>query len=284
MEQAIEHILVIANYSKKEVEAIIREMQAYFDKKNTAVHVFGYSDTIPSFVLSKADIAFSLGGDGTLLHTARLVAINHIPILGINLGDFGFITEISKNEWVEVYEKYVTNNLSLSERLMINATLIRDNNIISVFHGLNDAVIHSCGISRLTRFTAYFSNRDIGRYRADGVIIATPTGSTGYSIAAEGPILHPEMEAMILNPICPFTLSNRAIVIPGNEKIRIELDKIQRTELILTIDGQETVPLFPGDNVLIERSEYKTHIIKSDKRNFYGILRAKLNWSGEPNA
>ena len=89
---------------------------------------------------------------------------------------------------------------------------------------------------------------------------------------------------MILNPICPFTLSNRAIVIPGNEKIRIELDKIQRTELILTIDGQETVPLFPGDNVLIERSEYKTHIIKSDKRNFYGILRAKLNWSGEPNA
>jgi len=280
----MEHILVIANYSKKEVDSVIREMYSYFDKKNITVHVCGYNKTVPTELLTKADLAISLGGDGTFLHTARIVAENNIPVLGINLGDFGFITEISKNEWVETYESYITHNLALSERLMVNATLIRDNETISVFHGLNDAVIHSCGISRLTRFTVYFSNTNIGRYRADGVIIATPTGSTGYSIAAEGPILHPEMEAMILNPICPFTLSNRPIVIPGNETIRIEIDSFQRTELILTVDGQETVPLLPGDNVFIKKSEYKTHIIKSVKRNFYEILTAKLNWSGEPNA
>jgi NAD+ kinase len=284
MERIVKHILVIANYSKKEVESIIREIHTYFEEKDIAVHVFGYNETIPGSVLAKADIAFSLGGDGTLLHTARLLAENHIPILGINLGNFGFITEVSRHEWIEAFEKYIQHHLPLSERLMIKVTLTREKEDIAVFHGLNDVVVRSCGISRLIHFTAYFSNTHIGGYRADGVIVATPTGSTGYSIAAEGPILHPEMNAMILNPICPFTLSNRPIVIPAKEKIRIELNRIQRTELILTVDGQETVSVLPGDTIIVKESEYRTYIIKSDKRNFYGILKAKLNWSGEPNA
>ncbi|MBN2441134.1 MAG: NAD(+)/NADH kinase [Spirochaetales bacterium] len=284
MERIIKHILVIANYSKDDVDIIIKELQTYFKKKKISLYIFGYNETIPDAILSKADLVISLGGDGTLLHSARLVSGNKTPILGINLGDFGFITEISKYEWAESYEKYISDSLSLSERLMVKVTILRNNVSIPVLHGLNDIVIHSCGISRLIRFTTFISDIHIGRFRADGVIIATPTGSTGYSVAAEGPILHPEMKAMILNPICPFTLSNRPIVIPGNEKIKIQLDAHQRTELILTVDGQETVPLLHGDSVLIEESEYTTHIIKSDKRNFYEILKAKLNWSGEPNA
>lgn len=284
MKRTIRNVVVIANYSKKEVEAVIREIHDYFDKKNASVHVFGYNETIPNSILSNADILFSLGGDGTLLYSARLILETYTPILGVNLGNFGFLAEVSKDEWIKVFEKYVAGNLSLSERLMVRVTLRRENELISVFHGLNEVVIHSCGISRLTGFTVYFSNTHIGRYRADGVIVATPTGSTAYSLAAGGPIIHPEMEAMILNPICPFTLTNRPIVVPGNEKVRIDLDRIQRTELILTVDGQETVDLLPGDIVLIEKSDYRTHIINSDKRDFYGILKTKLNWSGEPYA
>lgn len=277
-------MVVIANYSKNEVETVIREIHDYFNKIDVAVHVFGYNETIPNSILSCTDIAFSLGGDGTLLYTARLILETHTPVLGINLGNFGFLAEVSRDEWTRVFEKFITGSLFLSERLMVKVTLTRESKLISVFHGLNEVVIHSCGISRLMSFTVFFSDTHIGGYRADGVILATPTGSTAYSLAAGGPIIHPEMEAMILNPICPFTLSNRPIVIPGNEKVRIEMDRIQKTDLILTVDGQETVNLLPGDKIIIEKSDYKTHIINSDKRNFYGILKAKLNWSGEPYA
>lgn len=284
MKRTIRNVVVIANYSKKEVESVIREIHDYFNEINAAVHVFGYNETIPHSVLSKADLAFSLGGDGTLLYTARLILETHTPVLGVNLGNFGFLAEVSKDEWIMVYEKFIAGSLFLSERLMVKITLSRENKVKSVFHGLNEVVIHSCGISRLMSFTVFFSDTHIGGYRADGVIVATPTGSTAYSLAAGGPIIHPEMKAMILNPICPFTLTNRPIVIPGNEKVRIELDRIQRTELILTVDGQETIDLQPGDRILIEKSDYKTHIINSDKRDFYGVLKAKLNWSGEPYA
>jgi NAD+ kinase len=284
MKRTIRNVVVIANYSKNDVEAVIRELHEYFKKINASVHVFGYNETIPHSILSNADIAFSLGGDGTLLYTSRLILETHTPVLGVNLGTFGFLAEVSKDEWIKVYEKFVAGNLSVSERLMAKITLMREGTLVSVFHGLNEAVVHSCGISRLMDFTVYFSDTHIGRYRADGVIVATPTGSTAYSLAAGGPIIHPEMEAWILNPICPFTLTNRPIVIPGDEIVRIELDRLQRTELILTVDGQETVDLLPGDLIYIEKSESKTHIINSDKRDFYGILKSKLNWSGEPYA
>jgi len=131
---------------------------------------------------------------------------------------------------------------------------------------------------------AYLSKTYIGRYRADGIIIATPTGSTAYSLSAGGPILHPEMEAFIICPICPFSLAHRPLVVPAKEYLEIVLQEKQRTTLNLTVDGQELFELQPGDSVIFKKSRHYAHILNSDKRNFYEVLRSKLNWSGEPNA
>jgi NAD+ kinase len=280
----INNILIIANYSKDEVTALIDEISAYFSARKVGVSVFPYEKDVPEEVLSKMDMAFSLGGDGTLLRCARVLINHKIPILGINLGDFGFITEISKAEWIPAFEKYISGMLGISERIMVNVRLVRNGQVISEKNGLNEAVIRVNGLLRLVNLRTFSGSTYIGRYRADGIIVATPTGSTAYSMSAEGPILHPEMDAMILVPICPFTLSNRPLVVPGNEIIRIIVDDIQRTAVLLTVDGEEHEALLPHDEVIIRKYEHKTRIINSDKRNFYEVLRTKLNWSGEPHA
>jgi len=284
MKRNIKQILIIANYLKKEVKSVVEEMKLYFINMNIKINIFGYNEKIPSSVFSKTDLTISLGGDGTLLYTARMLSDSKIPILGVNLGDFGFITEVSRHEWKTAFEKYISHNLKLSERIMVNTKVERNGTIISELSGLNDAVISSSGISRLIQLKVFLSDTYVGRYRADGIIIATPTGSTAYSMAAEGPILHPEMEAFILNPICPFTLSNRPIVVPGTEIINVKVEKQQKTDIILTVDGQEFIPLKPEDKIVINSATNKSFIINSDKRNFYEVLRSKLNWSGEPNA
>jgi len=149
---------------------------------------------------------------------------------------------------------------------------------------LNDAVICSDGISKIVKLKINLSNISLGKYRADGVIISSPTGSTAYSAAAGGPILDPRIEAMIINPICPFTLSNRPIVVNGKEIINIIVEKKQRTNLRLTIDGQLDYPLVQGDEVSFKKYVKKAMIIHSDKRDFFEVLREKLNWSGAPDA
>jgi NAD+ kinase len=167
---------------------------------------------------------------------------------------------------------------------MFSATVRRDDAEIASFTGLNDAVISTLGISRMIRLKVFLSDTAVGRYRADGVIVATPTGSTAYSMAAGGPIVYPEMDAFILTPICPFTLSNRPTVVPASEILRIEVEDPQKTDVALTVDGQESLTLAPRDCVLIRRAAKKALIVRSDKRSFYEVMRTKLNWSGEPNA
>jgi NAD+ kinase len=150
--------------------------------------------------------------------------------------------------------------------------------------GLNDAVIGTQGISRLIDLRLLLAKTQAGRYRADGLIVATPTGSTAYSMGAGGPIVHPEMEALLLNPICPFSLSNRPLVVPANEDVEILVEESRRAEMILTVDGQRTFSLQPGDRVRYGIAASRCLIIRSDRRNFYEVLRAKLHWAGAPDA
>jgi NAD+ kinase len=231
-----------------------------------------------------SDIALSLGGDGTLLNCARIVAEFETPILPVNLGTLGFITEIAKPEWREAFERYRNGRLAVSPRLMVAATVIRAGLEVARLPGLNDAVISTGGTPKITRLQVVLSGTAVGRYRADGVILSTPTGSTAYSMAAGGPILHPEMQALVLNPVCPFTLSNRPLVVPADEVVEITVEEPQRTEVMLTVDGQESLPLQPGDRVVLRRYEHSALIIRSDRRNFYEVLRHKLHWAGEPGA
>ncbi|MGO9308092.1 MAG: NAD(+)/NADH kinase [Spirochaetia bacterium] len=222
--------------------------------------------------------------DGKLGTQSAYLAPREVPILAVNMGDFGFITEVSKSELTDTWEKLVQGKLGVSERLMLSVEVQRQGAPSGSFLGLNEAVIGIRGISRMIRLKIFMSDTYMGRYRADGVIVATPTGSTAYSMAAGGPILHPEMEAFILTPICPFTLSNRPTVVPANEILRVEVEEPQKTEAVLTIDGQESFLLQPRDCILIRRAPFKARIVHTDRRSFYEVLRTKLNWAGEPNA
>ena len=287
MPKTVKRALLVANCLKENAESLIEEIGTYLQGQGVEYSVLRISGkpeltTFPDRNIP--DIIFSLGGDGTVLYTARALSEINAPILAVNIGSLGFITEVTRNEWQEAFEKYRDGLLGLSERILVQVRVERKGEIIRQFEGFNDVVVASAGIAKVVRLAVEVSDTPVGEYRADGIIVSSPTGSTAYSAAAGGPILEPEMEAMVLNPICPFTLSNRSIVVSGRRCIKIRVEREQRTEVILTIDGQIVFDLLPEDVLNIGMSPRRVSIIRSDKRNFYEVLRTKLNWSGGPDA
>ncbi len=309
----IRRALIVVNLIKEQTEELAAQVRSDLERRGIEVSVSPVQEGPDPQVDPATDLAITLGGDGTLLYAARLLAAaagarapvratgaaaggageegeaglapgQAIPILAVNLGDFGFITEIARQEWAQALDKYLAGRLGVSRRIMFDATVMRDGRAIACFCGLNDAVVRSGEHSRIVGLRLHLSSTYIARYRADGLILATPTGSTAYSMSAGGPILHPEMQAFILNPICPFTLASRPMVVPDSEELAVEVEEPQRTGLVLLVDGQERHLLEPGDRVVFRKSERSTCIILSDKRNFYEVLASKLNWAGEPNA
>ncbi len=280
----IRRVLTVINSRKGDAPAVVRSIEEFARSHDMAVAALDFADCGPSAAPDGVDMAISLGGDGTLLACARMLSARPIPILAVNMGDFGFITEVSKGELFETWERFLDGGLGVSERLMLSVVVHREGKQAGSFVGLNEAVIGIVGISRMIRLQIFLSDAYMGRYRADGVIVATPTGSTAYSMAAGGPILHPEMDAFILTPICPFTLSNRPTVVPAREILRIDVEEPQKVDAVLTIDGQEIFPLRPRDSVTIRSAPHKARIVHNDRRTFYDVLRTKLNWAGEPNA
>jgi NAD+ kinase len=280
----IRTVLTVINSRKDDVRGVVRSIEEFARSRNIAVVSLDFPVNGNQEKIAQADLAISLGGDGTLLSCARMLADRAVPILAVNMGEFGFITEVSKTELIETWEKYLEGTIGVSERIMLSVDVHRHGGRIASFLGLNEAVIGIRGISRMIRLKVFLNDTYMARYRADGVIVATPTGSTAYSMAAGGPILHPEMEAFILTPICPFTLSNRPTVVPASEVLRVEVEEPQKVETVLTIDGQETFPLLPRDTVTLRKAPNPARIVHTDRRTFYEVLRTKLNWTGEPNA
>ncbi|WP_020612509.1 NAD(+)/NADH kinase [Sediminispirochaeta bajacaliforniensis] len=284
MERLIRKVLIIANLQKPAAAVLMDEIALFLQEQGIDAIPFGFFGKPEDISTEGVDFAFSLGGDGTVLYAARLLDNLGVPILAVNLGNFGFLTEISSCEWREVFEGYRQGGLGLSRRVMLKVIVERGGKRIMTFSGLNDAVISANGMSKVVELDLRLNHNELGSYRADGVIVATPTGSTAYSVAAGGPILDPEMEALIINPICPFTLSNRPLVVSGNDVAQINVKKDQRTDIILSIDGQEVFPLQGGDLVFFEKSHSKALLVRSDRRNFFEVLRSKLNWSGGSDA
>ena len=284
MRVKIRKALIVANMLKEDAQEVVDAICSHLESVGVEGQLvcFKGKPEIPP-VDNDVDFAFSLGGDGTVLFCARLLSGREVPILAVNIGDFGFITEVSKDEWRAAFDNYLEGNVGLSSRGMLEVNVGRDGTRMGPYLALNDAVIGAHHISKVIKLGVRISETALGRYRADGLIISTPTGSTAYSMAAGGPILTPEMDAMILNPICPFTLSNRPLVVPGDEAIEIEVED-QTAEIILTLDGQTVVPLRSSDTVRIKISSSRAVIIRSDKRNFLDVLRAKLKWAGGPDA
>jgi len=233
------------------------------------------------FEVIRTDLAIVLGGDGTVLYSARLCARQKIPILAVNLGTFGFLAEVNPDEWLLAFELFQQDKMNVSHRIMLNTKLKRDNKVIGSFCSLNDCVISSTGMAKIVNLRVNISHHEVVEYGADGIILATSTGSTAYSMAAGGPIMHPELSTIIINPINPFTLSNRPLVIPADEEVIILISKQQQTSLVLTLDGQDVIPLLPGDEVITSQHRDLANILSFKRMNFYEVVRKKLYWKGE---
>ena len=233
------------------------------------------------------DIAISLGGDGTVLSAARVMSPLGIPVFPVNLGTFGFIAGVQPLQWREAFDAWLRGKASFSRRMMLEIKVKRGTS--ETFSGccLNDVTVSSSVIARIINLSVFSGKNGpdpplkLISYRSDGLIISTPTGSTAYSAAAGGPIVDPELEAFILNPICPFTLTHRPMILPADEIVTVEVDKNQRNGVLLTLDGQVTHKLKSGDRISIEKAAFSCLLAASGRSSFYQALRTKLSWAGE---
>jgi NAD+ kinase len=226
----------------------------------------------------KIDWLIVLGGDGTLLSAARAMGANQVPILAVNLGGLGFLTSVTLEELYSVLEKVLEGKANLSERMMLQAEILHDGKTSDKQIALNDAVANKAALARMLDFDVHVDGHHVGRYRADGLIVATPTGSTAYSLAAGGPIIHPDLKAFVITPICPHMLTNRPLVVP--DTARVELDfAVSHEPVYLTMDGQIGFQLDAKDRVIITKSSNKVQVVKPPTMTYYEILRSKLRWS-----
>lgn len=228
-------------------------------------------------VVAKSDFVIVLGGDGTLLAAARLLYKREIPILPVNLGSLGFLTSVTLDELYPLLEQMLAGNYRLSERMMLEAKLMRDDAELYEERALNDAVINQAALARLMDFHLHIDGSHVGHYRADGLIVATPTGSTAYSLAAGGPIVHPDLNAFVITPICPHMLTNRPLVVPDTSKMEITF-RHGAEPVHLTLDGQVGFHLEPDDRIVIEKSPARVRLVRPAKKSYFEILRSKLRW------
>lgn len=224
------------------------------------------------------DLLIVLGGDGTILRAARFMLGSPVPIVGINLGGLGYLTEINLNETYNALEVILQGKFETDQRMMLDVTVIgrEEEGTHTV---LNDVVLNRANLSRIVELETYVDDHYLTTYKADGLIVATPTGSTAYSLSAGGPIIYPRQNVMIINPICPHTLTNRAIILPADVSVRVIL-RTKDQGAILTLDGQFSLTLKSGDTVKIERSHHVTTLVSSPHRDYLEILRNKLGWVG----
>lgn len=289
MNKNITKIGIIGNPRKLSALKLARDLSKWLGKKG--IRVFVSHDCAEMLLdkklavenealLSDIDILIALGGDGTLLSAARLVSSSSIPILGVNLGGLGFLTEINYSRIYEVLEQVLGNKFSIENRMLISGYVLRKGKgKISPFSALNDAVITTEAIARVLKLETSIDKQYVTTYVADGLIIATPTGSTAYSLSAGGPIVHPALKAIIITPICPHTLTNRPIIV--SEKSVISVEPIFETNKIaLTIDGQIKFNLLHSDKLVIKKAPYTLKLISLPENDFFTILRKKLKWSG----
>jgi NAD+ kinase len=222
----------------------------------------------------KPEFVLVLGGDGTLLSAARAVSPANIPIMGVNLGSLGFLTEVPLSELYDTLQALHEQRCAFEKRAMVSCRLMRDGQLLARYDALNDAVVNKSAIARLVSFDLYMDQVFVSNYKADGVIISTPTGSTAYALAAGGPILMPSVDALVIAPVCPHSLTHRPLVVKDTVEITI-LVKSAGEEAFLSIDGQVGVPLNDEDRVVCRKSEYATTLLRM-RKTFFDVLRTKL--------
>lgn len=227
-----------------------------------------------------ADFVIVLGGDGTLLHTARMFRLIDIPIVAFNLGRLGFIIELDIADFETVINDAVNDRLQTKRRMKLTSTIYDGKGTIFEEESLNEVVINKGGPSRMLELSIYIDGGFVTKYRSDGLIISTPTGSTGYTISAGGPIVHPDLDTIILAPICPHALNMRPIVVPHTSVIEVRVESVN-AEAFVTFDGQMVKPFDNSHRIVVKKSPIYANIAVKHNRDYYSVLRNKLGWGGE---
>ncbi|MGD8907969.1 MAG: NAD(+) kinase [Chromatiales bacterium] len=243
-------------------------------------------DPLPSLpeidLPSRSDLVIVVGGDGTLLHSARVLASQNTPLLGINLGRLGFLVDISPDDMLPHLDTILDGHYGEECRFLLQVNMGDESTTEQGTLAFNDVVLHKWNIARMIEFETYVDGQLVNDQRSDGMIVSTPTGSTAYALSGGGPLLHPSLNAIVMVPICPHTLSNRPIVVDGDSEIEIRLNRAHAEDAQITCDGQSTLPLMPGESVRIRKAAHKIRLIHPQGYDYYSILRAKLGWGESP--
>lgn len=254
-----------------------RGIKTVLDEETAAALPAGSKGQSRSAVADASQLLLVLGGDGTMLTAARLAAPRRIPILPINMGSLGFLTSFTLDELYPALEETLAGNSSMSRRVMLQAELVRGDTVIESESALNDVVIHKGALARMVQLELSINSDFVCRYRADGLIVSSPTGSTAYSLSAGGPIVHPAVEAFIITPICPHMLTDRPVMVRDYCCVEIKMNG-DAESVYLTLDGQRGVPLQPTDIVRVTRAQEPLQLIQPPKKSYFEILRNKLKW------
>ena len=275
-------IALVAKPHKTEAIALAQALRArYPDRVFLAepplAEKLGWEPQSEAELAQRAELLIVLGGDGTLIHGARLLGTRPVPILGINLGSLGFMTEVPSAEMYPVLDQVLAGEFHTSSRMKLSCKVRRDGQVVLEDQALNEVVVNAGALARLSDHELLMGGQYVTTFKADGVIVATPTGSTAYSLSAGGPIVHPRVDAIIVAPICPHALTQRPIVMPGDQTLTLLVNS-EVPDLYLTLDGQAGHPLQRGDRVNIERAPNRVLLISNPRLDYFAVLRQKLRW------
>jgi NAD+ kinase len=285
MNPCIQKVGIILKKQDSRVQTIVddiipwlvsRGIEVYLDQNSVKHRPDKAYIAPPEEFVRLVDVVAVFGGDGTLLYAARLIGTSGVPILGINLGSLGFLTEVKLEKMHEAFEVLLSGQYQLEERVLLDVEVLRDGQVSGHYLALNDAVINKNALARIIELEISVNSQAVLLTRADGLIISTPTGSTAYSLSAGGPILYPMLNAFIIAPICPHTLTNRPLVIPDSESVGVCLHR--GSEVMLTVDGQVGMPLQQQDRLRIRRAQSTLRLVFPFENKFFELLREKLRW------
>jgi NAD+ kinase len=285
MNPCIQKVGIILKKQDSRVQGIVddiipwlcsRGIEVYLDQNSVKHRPDKARIAPPEEFVRNVDIVAVFGGDGTLLYAARLIGTSGVPILGINLGSLGFLTEVKLDKMHEAFEVLLSGQYQLEDRVLLDVEVLRNGQVSGHYLALNDAVINKNALARIIEIEVSVNSQAVLLTRADGLIISTPTGSTAYSLSAGGPILYPMLNAFIIAPICPHTLTNRPLVIPDSESVGVCLHR--GAEVMLTVDGQVGMPLQQQDRLSIRRAQSTLRLVFPFENKFFELLREKLRW------
>ena len=288
MDERFKKIGIIGKYQESRVKDEVRELCQYLTRKNREVFIdnltaenvsdLGYEVLSRQELGNLVDLCIVVGGDGTLLNAARSLANHDVPLLGYNLGRLGFLTDISPEDMCEKFEQILAGDFVEEPRGLLHTSIYRQGELINQGCAFNDIVVHKWNGARMLEYETFIDGQFINSTRSDGLIVSTPTGSTGYALSGGGPILHPSLHAIVLVPICPHTMTYRPIVVYADSEVEIIVKDCNQSEAQVTCDGQINLGLQSEDKIIIKRHKHLIRLIHPKSYDYYAILRAKLHW------